>query len=92
MKAPIAIAPKLTEGRGPGACPTAARVIPVVPLAGADGSPVTGAALLLAPCDMNNGQITHFVLTTTAGSPAATVALIAPPNPSPSLASIKVIS
>lgn len=104
MKAPVAIAPKLTlntanvstgrPGTLPtGQCPTAAaaaaRVIPVVPLAGADGSTMTGAALLLAPCDMNNGQIAHFVLTTTAGSPA-TVALIAPPNQSSSsFASIK---
>ena len=53
------------------------RVIPVVPLGatGADGSMgAAGATIFLAPCD-NNGQITHFVLTTT-GIPSMT--LIAP--------------
>ena len=58
---------------------SATRVIPVVPL-GATGADIassmgaTGATLFLAPCD-NNGQITHFVLTTT-GIPSMT--LIAP--------------
>ncbi len=69
MKPPVAIAPKLTMNNG---STTATRVIPVVPLAGADCS-TNGATLFLAPCD-NNGQITHFVLTTAGPS----VALLTP--------------
>ena len=68
MKPPVAIAPKLTLNTPNGGCST--RVIPVVPLS--DGS-AAGATLFLAPCD-TNGQITHFVLTTTGPS----VTLLAP--------------
>lgn len=83
IKSPVAIAPKLMlNGTTLGNCnvingTSATRVIPVVPLGapGADGSMGTsGTTLFLAPCD-NNGQITHFVLTT-AGIPSMT--LIAP--------------
>ena len=80
----MAIAPKLMlNSAALGNCNlingSATRVIPVVPL-GATGADIassmgaTGATLFLAPCD-NNGQITHFVLTT-AGIPSMT--LIAP--------------
>ena len=69
MKPPVAIAPKLTMSNG---STTTARMIPVVPLAG-DGSTNGATTLFLAPCD-NNGQITHFVLTTTGPS----VTLLAP--------------
>lgn len=71
IKSPVAIAPKLTLNAANGSTATT-RVIPVVPLAGADGS-TNGATLFLAPCD-NNGQITHFVLTTAGPS----VTLLAP--------------
>lgn len=80
----MAIAPKLMlNSAALGNCnvingSSATRVIPVVPL-GATGADIgsmgaNGATLFLAPCD-NNGQITHFVLTT-AGIPSMT--LIAP--------------
>lgn len=52
---PVAIAPKMTL--------TTAKMIPLVPAAGNSGTAT--ATLFLAPCD-SNGQITHFVLTTTA--------------------------
>ncbi|EFX87222.1 putative KLF11 [Daphnia pulex] len=84
IKSPVAIAPKLMlNSAALGNCnvingSSATRVIPVVPL-GATGADIgsmgaNGATLFLAPCD-NNGQITHFVLTT-AGIPSMT--LIAP--------------
>ena len=66
---PIAIAPKMTL--------TTARMIPVVPAAGNATNGTT--TLFLAPCD-SNGQITHFVLTTTAAQQPGSAHIAPPPK------------